>query len=595
MINQSESGPELRGHARRLLIEHLWRRRSVIEMALVGAVIYLAIVLTIPLVAGRAIDEVVADHDSKKFWRYLIILTGLAIARSGGGAMRKYYATKNPAIVSADIRGRLFEHVQRLSFSFHDSVGAGQLMARASTDISMIEQAISPLPWFCQSVVLFFVGGTILVTIHTHLAVAVFTVISVSMVLALRTAKGLYPAAVDAQERLGYFAEFVEQQVQGIRVVKGQGFEPQFRRRGGEVASELRVAGLHRSGIRAVFQASMIGVPGVAMLVIIGYGGYLGADRQLTPGELWTFIQYLALLVAPVAAGAELLSQWPQGMAAAARIAEVLAVEPDVEEPHHSKKLPAGGGRIKFDNVCFGYRPELQVIHNLTLSIKAGESVAFVGRTGSGKSTLVYLLARFYDTWSGSVSIDGRRVDEARLRDLRAAVSFVFEDTVVFTSSIRENLAVGELTATDDRIEAAARLAKAHDFIAELPDGYDTIVGPQGLSLSGGQRQRLAIARAILRNSRILVLDDAMSAVDPQTEAEIRTGLVEAMEGRTTLIVAHRVETVSLADRIILLDEGRIIADGTHSELLGLREYRIALALDSLAVTNMLSELAAGD
>ncbi len=585
MFDEGDDPKARRRAARSLIRYHLWFRRRTLSAALGGAVIYLAVVLTIPLVAGEALDVVVRDGERDRFGGFAIVLALLAVGRALGGAIRKYFATKNPALISNDIRDRLFEHVQRLSFSFHDRVSAGQLMARASTDVSMIEQALSPIPWFSQSIVLFVLGGAILIAIEPVLAIVVFSVVSIGTALALRTARRLYPAAADVQRRLGFFAEFVEQQVQGIRVVKGHGFERVFRRRGGVMAADVRAAGLHRSEIRAMFQASMLGVPGASMLVILGLGGWLGATGRMTPGELWTFIQYLALLVAPVAAGAELLSQWPQGVAAAERIAEVLSSEPDVVEPRHAKKLGRGPGRIEYDGVTFGYRVGRPVIHDLRISIEAGESVAFVGRSGSGKSTLVYLLARFYDPWQGRVMLDGRDVHEVRLRDLRHAVSFVFEDTVVFTASIRENLQIGDLDAPIDAIERAARLSEAHDFIMQLPDGYETIVGPQGYSLSGGQRQRLAIARAILRGSRVLVLDDAMSAVDPPTEAAIRRGLVQAMQGRTTLIVAHRVETISLADRVVLLEGGRVIADGRHADLVDLPAYRAALALDELDVT----------
>ncbi len=291
------------------------------------------------------------------------------------------------------------------------------------------------------------------------------------------------------------------------------------------------------------------------------------------------------------------------------RIAEVLAAESDVAEPRHARHLPAGPGRIEFEHVTFGYGPappgreappsggraaprptdavatlargvRRPVVDDLSLTIEGGESVALVGASGSGKSTVTYLLCRFYDVWGGEIRLDGARVDDLSLTGLRHAVSVVFEDTVVFTASIRANLAIGRPDATDAELQRAAELAEAHRFILDLPDGYDTVVGPQGYSLSGGQRQRLAIARAILRDSRVLVLDDAMSAVDPPTEAAIRAGLVHAMEGRTTLIIAHRVETISLADRVVLLDRGRVVADGTHDELLTVPAYRRALALD---------------
>ena len=270
----------------------------------------------------------------------------------------------------------------------------------------------------------------------------------------------------------------------------------------------------------------MLATPGLAMLTVIGLGGYLGATGRLSAGAMFAFLQYLALLVSPVAAGAQLLAAWPQGMAAADRIAGVLATDTDVAEPAHPRKLAPGGGALAFDHVTFGYRENVPVIVDLDVSIRAGESVALVGGSGSGKSTLAYLLCRFYDPDSGRVTLDGTPIDSLSLHTLRNAVSLVFEDTVIFTASIRANLAIGKPEAHDDEIVRAAQLAEADAFIRELPDGYDTIVGPQGYSLSGGQRQRLAIARAILRDSRVLVLDDAMSAVDPPTEAAIRRGLV---------------------------------------------------------------------
>ena len=238
---------------------------------------------------------------------------------------------------------------------------------------------------------------------------------------------------------------------------------------------------------------------------------------------------------------------------------------------------------MRFERVTFGYRAGRPVLSDLDLEIAAGSSVALVGASGSGKTTAAFLTCRFYDPLAGRVLLDGQAVNEVRLEELRRAVSIVFEDTVVFTASIRENLRIGEPGASDRDLERAAELSEADEFIRALPQGYDTIVGPQGYSLSGGQRQRLAIARAILRDSRLLILDDAMSAVDPPTEAAIRRGLLEAMKGRTTLVIAHRVETISLADRVVLLDAGRVIADGTHDELLKLAAYRHALALDEPA------------
>lgn len=569
--------------ARRFVRHHLWLRRRTLGAAFFGAAIYTLVVLIIPLVARRAIDDVARDGHHGHLRSYVIALVVLGALRAFGGGLRKYQATKNPALVANDVRDRLFAHVQLMSFSFHDRIGAGQLMARASTDVSQLEQAISPLPWFTQSVVMFFAGVIVLFFVQPLLAACVGVVVAGAMTFALRRARALYPAAADVQARLGFYAQFIEQQVQGIRVVKGHGFERAFGARGGALATDVATAGIERARVRARFQAALLATPGLAMLVVVGLGGWLGATGRLSPGGMLAFLQYLALLVAPVAAGAELLAMWPQGMAAAERIAEVLTARSEVVERAHPTRLPSGKGAIAFRNIDFGYHDDVPVIHDLTLEIPAGQSVAVVGASGSGKSTLAYLLCRFYDPDTGSVVLDGENVAHLELAQLRRAVSVVFEDTVVFTASIRANLVIGKADATDAEVRRAAELSEADAFIQALPDGYNTIVGPQGYSLSGGQRQRLAIARAILRDSRVLILDDAMSAVDPPTEAAIRRGLVEAMRGRTTLIIAHRVETIALAERVVLMHEGRIVADGTHEALLQLPAYRHALALDELA------------
>jgi ATP-binding cassette, subfamily B, bacterial len=574
------TGDERRRTGHRLVRSALGARRRTLLFALSGASVYLFAVLATPLVARQAIDTVVVDDQRDRLGYFVALMLGLGFVRAVSGAVRKFQATKGPALIANDLRRRLYEHFQWMSFSFHDRMGAGQLMARASTDVTALETALSPLPWAIQSAAMFVCGVIVLAFIQPLLAAAVAIVVGAGIAYGLWRARALYPASLALQEALGEWSEFVEQQVQGIRVVKGHGFEPQFARRGAADAARIEVAGIDFARARAAFYAALLAGPGSAMLVVVGLGGWLGATGRMTPGDLLAFLQYVALLITPVIAGAELLSNWPQASAASARIAEVLAAEPDVTERAHARHLPSGPGTIRFEGVGFGYLPTRPLFTDLDLVVDGGSSVALVGASGAGKTTLAFLACRFYDPTAGRVFLDGAAVDELRLDELRGAVSIVFEDTVVFTASIRNNLRVGQPEATDAEIERAAILAEADAFVRALPDGYETVVGPQGYSLSGGQRQRLAIARAILRNSRVLILDDAMSAVDPPTEAAIRRGLVEAMRGRTTLVIAHRVETISLADRVVLLDGGRVVADGTHDELLRLPEYRQALALD---------------
>jgi len=568
----------------RLILETVRARRRHLAFALSGASLYTAVVLATPLVAGAVIDTVITHHHRGRLRGYVIMLLALAVLRAAAGALRKYQATKGPAHMSNDLRRRLYDHFQRLSFSFHDRMGAGQLMARASTDVTAVEQVLNPLPWGIQSCAMFVFGVLLLLFVQPLLASAVAVVVAIGIACALRRAASLYPASLHVQEQLGEWSEFVEQQVQGIRVVKGHGFERQFQHDGADLAAKTRDAGIALSVARATFQAALIAGPGCAFVVVVGLGGWLGATGRISPGHLLAFLQYLAILVAPVTVGAEFLSQWPQASAAAARIAEVLAAEPDVAEPANAHSLRPGGGAVRFDHVTFAYADGRPVLADLDLEIAAGSCVALVGAAGAGKTTAAFLTCRFYDPSSGVVLLDDQPVNEIHLEDLRRAVSIVFEDTVVFTATIRENLRVGRPDASDRQTEHAAELAEADEFIRALPYGYDTVVGPQGYSLSGGQRQRLAIARAILRDARLLILDDALSAVDPPTEAAIRRGLLEAMKGRTTLVIAHRIETIGLADRVVLLDAGRVVADGTHDELLAVPAYRHALAIDERAV-----------
>ncbi len=307
-------GAERRRAARRLVRHHLWVCRTTFGAALLGAVLYSAFVLTIPLVAAHSLD-----HDDPSHVRTtIVVIVALGVGRALAGALRKYQATKNPALVTNGIRERLYEHVQRLSFSFHDRIGAGQLMARASTDVSMLEQSMSPLPWFTQSVIMFAAGVVLLFLKQPILAAAVAFVIGAAMWFALNRARALYPTGAAVQEKLGHYSQFAEQQVQGIRVVKGHGFESQYGALGGRFADDVRAAGLDRAQARARFQASMLATPGLALLVVIALGGWLGARGELTQGDMFVFVVYLSLLVSPVAAGAELLTQWPQGMAASA-------------------------------------------------------------------------------------------------------------------------------------------------------------------------------------------------------------------------------------------------------------------------------------
>jgi ATP-binding cassette subfamily B protein len=573
------SSPEPNRRARRLLLEVVLRRRRHLVLSITGGLIYLSTMLTAPLLTRAGLDRILAGAEPRALAPILAALVGLGLLRATGGGLRKWQASKMMSAVGADVRGSLYRHFQRLSFAYHDRVGPGDLMARLAGDATLVQSAIVMFPFMLQSMVLGIGGSLMLFLLQPLLALAVVCAVGTTSFAALRLARRMQPQARAQQDRLGDFSRFVEQQVRGIRIVKGHGFETVGVRRGGELAGVIHEAGTGLVRQRARFTSTFFLAPASATLTVVGLGGWLGARGQMSAGDVFAFLQYLGMLMAPVMVGAQIASAWPNAMASAGRIAEVLDADPDVADPLHPRPLPTGLGSITFENVTFGYRDDKPLLQGLDLTIEGGTSVALVGVSGAGKTTLTHLIPRFYDPWAGRVLLDGIPVTELALGDLRRSISIVFQDTVVFSSSIRDNIALARPTATDAEIGEAARRAHAEAFIEAMPDGYDTVVGEQGASLSGGQRQRLAIARAFLADSRVLILDDAMSAVDPGTDRAIRAGLREVVKGRTTIIVAHRVETLALADRVLLIEKGRVVADGTHDELLAEPAYRRALAL----------------
>jgi ATP-binding cassette subfamily B protein len=371
----------------------------------------------------------------------------------------------------------------------------------------------------------------------------------------------------------------VEESGAGVRVVKGLGAEQVQTTRLATEADDVYRESMAAAMTRARFVPALELLPNIGLIAVLAYGGHQVLNGSLSLGALVAFNVYIGMLVVPLRMLGMIVAQAQRAVASGERVDEVLTTEPQIADAAHPRALPSGGGEVRFAAVRFGYGRPRPVLDGFDLTVAAGESVALVGPTAAGKTTVARLIPRFYDVEAGAISIDGVDVRELRLRDLRRSVGIVFEDTFLFSDTIAANIAFADPDAPADAVERAAALAGAHEFITDLPEGYATRIGERGYSLSGGQRQRIAIARAILADPRVLILDDATSAVDPTKEHEIRDALTEVMRGRTTIVIAHRPATIALADRVVFIDEGRVVAEGTHRWLLGSSaRYRQVLA-----------------
>ncbi len=585
----------------------------------------LAMVMTValPALTGRAVEAInkgahaahhhqpaLRAHERHTLLTLALVILAVVLVRWGAMYWRRMVAGRMSLGVEYDLRERVYGHLQRLELGFFDHQQTGQLMSRATVDLQAVRFFLGyGLVFILQSILTIVLAGAVMIVVNPGLGLIALAPVPFVVVISYRYGRRARPAIQEVQQRIGELTADAEENITGVRVVKAFAREPRqlerFRRSSGRVFEQAMVT----TRLEATYNPVIGFLPQLGLAAVLLVGGESVIHAHLTLGQFTAFYLYLNMLISPMRSLGVTLNLAQRATASGARVFQVLDREPRLVEPPGAPPLPAGNGHVQLRGVTLRYEdphdelagigssaahapdqsretrasganprfdqhPRFDqqmaraVLHDVDLDVPAGQTVALVGATGSGKTSLVALISRLYDPAAGSVLLDGANVRDVSLRSLRGAVAVVSDDPFLFSASVAENIAYARPEASIEEIEAAARRAQAHDFVARLPQGYETQIGERGLTVSGGQRQRIAIARALLANPRVLVLDDATSSVDASTEQSIKLALAEAMTGRTTFVIAHRLSTIALADEIVVLDGGRIVAQGDHEELL---------------------------
>ncbi|PWH16408.1 MAG: ABC transporter ATP-binding protein [Ardenticatenia bacterium] len=569
----------------------LWRALSFLRpywTTATGAAFSLLMVtaanLALPQIIRRIIDDgIQGGHLSTVLWGALV-LVGLAAMRGVFNFAQGFWSEKASQNVAFDVRNMLYDQIQRLSFSYHDRAQTGQLLTRLTSDVEMVRQFTGMgLFQFINALLMLFGSAALLLWMNWQLALLTLATVPVVLAVLLRLISFIRPLFEQAQAKLGRLNTILQENLAGIRVVKAftrEEFElNRFRAANLEYLNlNVRALRLFSSSFPLLFFIFNLGTGGIVWM-----GGEMVISKQLSLGELAAFITYLNYLMFPLLMVGMLGAMTARAAASARRVFEILDAQPEVTERPGAIVLPPIRGRVAFEDVSFRYAgSEHDSLSHVSFVVEPGQTVAILGATGSGKSTVINLIPRFYDVTAGRVTIDGYDVRDVTLSSLRSQIGIVLQETVLFSGTIRDNIAYGRPDSSDEEVIAAARAAQAHDFITALPDGYQTVVGERGMGLSGGQRQRIAIARALLLNPRILILDDSTSSVDAETEYQIQQALEQLMRGRTSFVIAQRVSTVRSVDLILVFDAGRLVARGTHEQLLEESEIYAAIVHSQL-------------
>jgi ABC-type multidrug transport system fused ATPase/permease subunit len=552
----------------RRLLGFLRPYRAQLWGSLVFAWAAMGMTVLIPWLVGRAVN-VIRDGEQPDLLPLALAIVGASILRLGLTVVRRVVAGKVSLAVEFDLRQQFYAHLQKLDLGFFDGQQTGQLMSRATVDLQAIRFFLGyGLIFITQNLLTITLAGAVMIAINPLLALIALAPAPFIVYVASRYNRVSRPALQEVQQRIAELTAEAEENVSGIRIVKAFAREEHQLHRFRRTVSRVFDQSIYSTRLQAFFSPLIGLLPQIGIALILLVGGRMVIENKLSLGDFTAFYTYLVMLAGPLRMLGVTMGMAQRAVASGNRMFEIIDREPTIQSPPGAPALPPGGGAVELRGVTLRYEGSATALTDVDLAVDAGKTIALVGPSGAGKTSLVGLIARLYDPSEGTVLVDGADVRGIDVGSLRSEVAFVADDSFLFTASVAENIAYARQDASNEEIEAAARRAQADAFIQELPDGYATRVGERGLTLSGGQRQRVAIARALLADPRILILDDATSSVDATTEQAIKSGLQEAMSGRTTFIIAHRLSTVSLADEVVVMDAGRIVDRGTHEELL---------------------------